>query len=458
MRAWWQEIRPTFALAVPIILGQLGQMLMPLIDSAMIGRLGVTPLAAVAFGTLIVWIPMIMGFGLCVAVHVLVASAAGAGRRDEAGEVLRHGLTVVVIYGGACGLFLANSTGWLDHIPRVDPHVIRAAEPFVLWMGWSTVPVLLFTAVKNYCESLGHPRLPLAILGGSLLLNIFFNYLFIFGHGGMPALGVAGAGVSTLLARSAAFVALFTIIWRIPALRPRWDRGWRAPLSTTLTSRLLGLGIPSAIQILFEVSLFNFATLLAGMISTITLAAHQIALNVASLAFMVPLGLSMTTAIRVGRAVGAGQFIAARRIGWSSIIFGAGFMAAYALFVLATRQYLPRLFLSATAPDAPAVFHLAATLLAWAAAFAMFDGAQATALGALRGLYDVRLPTALLFTAYWAISAPLAWYLGLHLLRGGPGVWEGLTIGVVVVATLLVARFHIISRRRAFAEPSAAAA
>jgi MATE family multidrug resistance protein len=212
---------------------------------------------------------------------------------------------------------------------------------------------------------------------------------------------------------------------------------------------MLALGGPSAGQILFEVGVFNFATLLAGMLGRVTLDAHQIALNVASLAFMVPLGLSMATGIRVSHAVGLGEFSRARRIGWSSIACAVGFMAVYAVGVMGLREILPHLFLQPNSPDARAVLDLASTLLIWAAAFAVFDGAQVTTIGTLRGLRDVRVPMALSFTGYWLVCAPLAWYLGWHRGWGGPGVWAGLFGGVMVVAILLMARFEIISRRRA---------
>lgn len=447
LRALWSEGKPTVRLAVPIILGQLGQMMMPLIDAAMVGRLGVVPLAAVAFGNLIVWVPMIMGFGLCVAVHVLVASAHGAGEREESGEVLRHGVWLAVGYGVICGAGLHAGLGLLNLIPRVDPAVINTAKPYIAWMGWSIIPVLAMTVVKNYCESLNRPWLALGVLGVCVVLNVGFNFVLIYGNLGVPAMGVAGAGLGTLLARTAGFFIFLGLVWRTADLRPEWRAGAWAWLSGARVRRLLELGLPSAGQILFEVSLFNFATLLCGMISTVTMAAHQIALNVASVAYMGPLGLSMAAGIRVSRAMGGGRYAEARRIAGSSLALAMGMMAVYMAVVFATRGWLPGLFLRADAPEAGAVFSLATTLLAWAASFAMFDGVQITTLGVLRGMHDVRVPTALLFTGYWAVSAPLAWYLGMKCGYGGPGVWAGLTGGLVVVAGGLVGRLITMQNR-----------
>ena len=262
MRTFLNVLRPTLALAVPMIIGQLGQMLMPLIDAAMVGRLGVTPLAAVAFGNLVVWIPMIAGFGICVSVHVLVASAHAAGDHGEAGEVLRHGIILGAIYGLVCSVALQFGSGWLKLIPRVEPEVITAAQPFISWIGWSIISVLCYTALKNYCEARNRPWLPLVVLSASIVLNVVLNWVLIYGHLGLPALGVVGAGLATFLARLAALVALLVIVQRSPDLRADWKGGACARLAGDRVRRMLALGAPSGGQILFEVGVFNLATLL----------------------------------------------------------------------------------------------------------------------------------------------------------------------------------------------------
>jgi MATE family multidrug resistance protein len=458
MRSWWNEARPTLALAVPMIIGQLGQMLMPLIDAAMVGRLGVTPLAAVAFGNLIVWIPMIAGFGICVSVHVLVASAHSAGEREEAGEILRHGLGLAIAYGFICSVLLQLGLNWLDAMPHVEPEVIAASKPFIMWIGWSVIPVLGYTAVKNYCEAKNRPWLPLVVLSASVVLNVFLNWILIFGNCGAPAMGAAGAGLATLLSRLAAWAALFLIVQFSPELRAAWSGGALARLSRERLRRMLMIGGPSAGQILFEVGVFNLATLLMGMLGKVVLDAHQIALNIAAVAFMVPLGLSQAAGIRVSQAVGAGNYGAARRIGWNSLGLACGFMALCGLSVLIVRHQLPHIFLKSDTADARNAMALASTLLLWAAAFAVFDGAQITSLGILRGLRDVRVPTAISFTGNWLVAAPLAWYWGWVKGWGGPGVWAALALGVMVVALLLVGRFAVISRRREQTEILASAA
>jgi MATE family multidrug resistance protein len=447
MRSWWNQARPTLALAVPMIIGQLGQMLMPLIDAAMVGRLGVTPLAAVAFGNLVVWIPMIAGFGICVSVHVLVASAHAAGEREEAGEILRHGLGLAAAYGFICSAVLQLGLPWLDAVPRVEPEVIAAAKPFIAWIGWSIIPMLGYTAVKNYCEAKNRPWLPLVVLSTCIGLNVLLNWILIYGHG-VPAMGVPGAGLATLLARLVALFALLLIVQLSPELRAEWPRGAFARLSRERLRRMLTIGGPSAGQILFEVGVFNLATLLAGMLGKIVLDAHQITLNIAAMAFMVPLGLSQAAGIRVSQAVGAAHYGEARRIGWNSLGLACAFMAACGLSVLLVRHQLPQLFLRPDTAEARSVVALSSTLLLWAAAFAVFDGAQITSLGILRGLRDVRVPTAISFAGYWLVAAPLAWYWGWVKGWGGPGVWAALALGVMVVAMLLVARFAVISRRR----------
>jgi multidrug resistance protein, MATE family len=447
MRTWWNDAQPTLTLAVPMIFGQLGQMLMPLIDAAMVGRLGVTPLAAVAFGNLIVWIPMIAGFGICVAVHVLVASAHASDDRAEAGEVLRHGLGLAVLYGFICSALLQLGLGWLDAIPRVEPEVIAASKPFIIWIGWSIIPVLGFTSVKNYCEAQNRAWVPLAVLLASIVLNVFLNVIFIYGHLGVPAMGVAGAGLATFLSRVTSLVVLLIIIQRTPALRAEWKGGVFARLGGERLRRMLALGGPSAGQILFEVGVFNFATLLAGMLGKVVLDAHQITLNIAGMAYMVPLALSQATGIRVSQAMGVGRFTQARRIGWASLGCATVFMAGYAVFVLLARHALPHIFLRADAAQAMDVMALSSTLLLWAAAFAIFDGAQIVSLGILRGMHDVRVPLGLSFAGFWLVAAPLAWYWSFSKDWGGPGIWSGLFCGEVVVALLLVGRFAVMARR-----------
>ena len=447
MRSWWNEARPTLTLAVPMIFGQLGQMLMPLIDAAMVGRLGVTPLAAVALGNLIVWIPMIAGFGICVAVHVLVASAHSSGDRTEAGEVLRHGLALAALYGFICSALLMVGLGWLDLLPRVEPEVIAASKPFIIWIGWSIIPVIAFTSVKNYCEAQNRAWLPLVVLSASVVLNVFLNIIFIYGHFGVPAMGVAGAGLATLLSRVAALVALLIIIQCSPSLRAEWKGGAFARLDGERLRRMLALGGPSAGQILFEVGVFNFATLLAGMLGKVVLDAHQITQNIAGMAYMVPLALSQATGIRVSQAMGVGKFAQARRIGWASLGCATAFMATYAVGILFARHALPHIFLRADSPQAVDVMALSSTLLLWAAAFAVFDGAQIVSLGILRGMYDVRVPLALSFAGFWLVAAPLAWYWSFARGWGGPGIWSGLFCGEVVVAGLLVGRFAVKARQ-----------
>lgn len=450
MRSFFQELRLTLALAVPITLGQLGQMLMPLIDAIMVKHLGgVLPLAAVAFGNLVVWIPMIAGFGICVAVHVQVASAHSANDRDEAGEVLRHGIWLSVIYGLICSTLLQIGVNYLDLIPRVDPDVITAAKPFISWIAWSIIPVLGYTSVKNYCEARNQAWLPLVVLLGSIGLNVLLNWIFIYGHCGITAMGVPGAGLATFLSRVIAWVVLFIIVQRTPDLRVNWQGGALARLGAERLRRMLTLGGPSAGQILFEVGVFNLATLLAGMLGKVVLDAHQIALNIAGVAYMIPLGLSQATGIRVSQAAGLGKFVEARRIGWNSLTFSSVLMAAYALFLLGTRHFLPEVFLTPTTTDARDALALSSKLLLWAAGFAVFDGTQIVCLGILRGLHDVRIPTLISFIGYWVLAAPLAWYLGLSLGWGGPGIWTGVSCGVLLVAVLLIARFAVISRQRA---------
>ncbi len=446
-----RELARTLGLAVPIVLGLVGQMAMMLIDTAMVGRIGVLPVAAASFAINVIHVPLLFGFGLCVAVHVLVASAHGSGDVREQRSVLGHGLVLTGLYGLVAGLGITLGSGLLYKLGQ-PVEVVTEARPFAVLIGWSVLPALLQTCFKNYLEALNRPWLPLYVTAGAILLNVVVNWVLIYGNCGAPALGLSGAGVGTLVARTAALAVVALVVWRgwrgtpsagQPAPRPG---SWGQPgtVSFERLRRMVGLGAAAGIQIVAENGLFTVATLMMGRLSAAALAAHQIVYSVAGLAFMVPLGVSMALAIRIGQASGRGDAVAMRRIGFGGIAFGAGFMACYALVLVLFRHQVPLFFVQ----DAPEVTDLAASLLILAAAFAIFDGLQVTSNGALRGLYDVRTPTLAVIACYWAIGLPAAWLLGFHTPLGAFGIWTGLLVSLVCAAGFLVPRFGSMSARR----------
>ena len=443
-----RELRPTLALAFPIIVGHMSQMLIGLTDNAFIGRVGTAPLAAAAFTHGVFGVFYIVGIGLLLGAGVFTARDHGAG--DEAGCAawFRHGRALALVVGlGGFGLMGLLSTQ-LSHFGQ-PPEVVAIVRPFFLLIAASVVPALVFQVQRQYAESLGRPWVPMAIILADVVLNAWLNWVLVFGHLGFPALGLVGSGLATLCARLAAVVALH--LWQrysphfAMVRTARWA-GWERARFV----QLLRLGGPAGGMLLFEAGVFSAAALMMGWLGTVALAAHQIALGCASFAFMFPLGMSMAVSLRISRAQGEGRPEAIRAIGFGALGTGMLFMAGCALlFVVAGRV------ITAGFTSAPDVAALATRLLVVAALFQLFDGGQVICVGALRGLHDVRVPTVITFVAYWVISLPIGYGLAFHTALGPVGVWFGLAIGLGSAAVLLAWRFHHKTRRPAALASSA---
>jgi multidrug resistance protein, MATE family len=435
-----RELRPTLALAFPIIVGHMSQMLIGLTDSAFIGRVGTVPLAAAAFTNGVFGIFYVVGIGLLLGAGVFAARDHGAG--DEAGCAawLRHGRALALVVGlGGFGLMGLLSTQ-LAHFGQ-PPEVIAIVRPFFLLIAASVVPALVFQVQRQYAESLGQPWVPMAIILGDVGLNAFCNWVLVFGHLGFPALGLVGSGCATLLARLVAVAVIDLWLRRSPHFAVFRAAPW-AGWSRARFVQLLRLGGPAGGMLLFEAGIFSAAALMMGWLGTVALAAHQIALGCAAFAFMFPLGLSMAVSLRISRAQGVGQPEPVRAIGFGALATGLVYMAGCALVFVAAGPAITRGF-----TPAPDVAALATRLLIVAAFFQLFDGGQVISVGALRGLHDVRVPTVITFVAYWVISLPIGYGLAFHTALGPVGVWIGLAIGLGSAAVLLGWRFHHKTRR-----------
>jgi MATE family multidrug resistance protein len=430
-----RELRPTLALAFPIVVGQVSQMLIGLTDSAFIGRVGKVELAAAAFTQGIFNIFYIVGLGLLLGTGVLAARDHGAGNEAGCAAWLRHGRVLALVVGVlGFGGMLELSTQL--HRFGQPAEVVAIVRPFYLLIAGSIVFALFFQVQRQFAESLGRPWVPMGIMLADIALNAFFNWVFVFGHLGFPALGLVGSGWATLLARFTAVAAIagwlrvsstFAPVRSVPWTG--WERGRFAAL--------LRLGVPAAGMLLFEGGAFAASALMMGWLGTVPLAAHQIAIGCASLAFMFPLGLSLAVSLRISRAGGEGRTGALRSIGFGALATGLVIMLGFALaFALAGRA------ITAAFTPAADVASLAAHLLVVAAFFQLFDGGQVICVGALRGLHDVRVPTVITFIAYWVISLPLGYTLAFHTVLGAVGLWTGLAAGLGSAALLLGWRFH----------------
>jgi len=436
LRLWRREIRPTLALALPIMAGMVSQMLMGLADTVMVGHVGVVPLAAAAFVNAVAHLPLVFGLGLLSSIAVLTAQAYGARRSREAGELLRHGLLLSVATGGAAmlGVFaLYPLLPWLGQ----PPEVVAAARVYLLLFGVSLFPALVAHGCKQFAEALKHPWAPTLVLLGGVLLNVWLNWILIYGNWGAPALGLEGAGWATVLARLVMMLVLLGYVLRAPSLRKFQPARWRAALRWHWFQKLLKLGWPVASQHLFEVSAFAFAAVMMGWISADAIAAHQIAISCAALSFMFVLGLGAAACIRVGHAYGAGQFVRMRRIGFGAIGLAAGIMTLFGVVFMLAGKPIAGWFIAS-----PTVVALTAQLLVVAALFQIADGVQVTSLSALRGLGDVRAPAMIAVLAYWVLAVPLGWWLAFRAEWGAVGIWTGLALGLGVAALSLAWRFH----------------
>ena len=445
-----RELRPTVALAVPMIVGQVSQMLMGVTDSAMIGHAGTVPLAASAFASNIFNIFYVMGIGLMLPVAVFVARARGAGSPREAREYLRHGGLLAVGFGLAELLLMGVLATQLHRFGQ-PPEVVAAVGPYFLLCAASIVPVLLQLALRQFAEAMGHPWVPMVITLGAVALNALLNWILIYGHWGAPAWGLTGAGVATLIARICATLALWLWIRRDPRLgvaRPvAAAADGAAPGAPTWSgSRLremLGVGLPAAGMLLFEATAFSVSGLMVGWLGAVPLAAHQIAITCASLTFMVPLGLSMAAGMRLSHAVGAGERDRFRPLGLGALGAGLACMLGFmTLFWLAGRP------LAAAFSADPAVIGMAAALLAVAAVFQLADGVQVISAALLRSLLDVRVPVVITLVAYWGLALPLGYGLGIVGPWGAAGIWAGIAGGLGFAAVFLPLRFLRLTRSR----------
>lgn len=431
-----RELRPTLALAVPIVLGQVGQMAMGITDSVMIGRVGKVPLAAAAFANGVYGFVFIAGLGLLLPIAVLTARAHGARQPRECGEFLRHGVLLAATLGLAAFALLGVAGTQLHRFGQ-PAEVVAVVTPYFLLLSASLLPTFLFQVLKQSSEALGHPWAPMRILLGGVLLNAVLNWVLIYGHFGFPALGLTGAGIATLLARLLVLAVLWVWLARRPDVRAEWPERWGGAPEPARLREMFRLGVPASAQLLFEGGAFSAVALMMGWLGTVPLAAHQIAISCASFTFMVPLGLSSAAGMRLSQAAGAGRREALRPIGFGAFGAGLGLMVVFGLgFALGGR------FLALGFTPEPEVVALATRLLIVAAIFQIFDGAQVIGAGALRGLTDVKIPTGITFVAYWLVSLPLGRWLAFHTALGAVGLWAGLAAGLGLAAVLLAWRFH----------------
>lgn len=433
---YFTHLKKTFYLSLPIIVGQIGQLTMSVADNIMVGRVGTEALAAASIGNALFMLIMVVGMGISMAVTPLTAIAMGAGRDKDCGVVLRQGLVVNMIFGVVlCGLTIlaAQSIRYLN-----QPEAIVA--PAILYMqvlGLSMIPLMLFQSFRQFAEGVSFLKPAMVITLIANLVNIFVNWVFIFGNLGAPALGLTGAGIATFSSRIFMAVCLVVVVMTAPSLK-KFDPSLRyRKLDFSMMKRLLGIGIPGACQYFFEVSAFTASSVIVGWMGARELAAHQIALNLGSISFMGAMGISAAGTIRVSNALGRGNANDVRAAGFSATLLCAVFMGLAGIVFILLRNFLPGLY----SLDSQ-VIDMAAGLIIVVAFFQLSDGTQAVGIGILRGITDMRIPTLLTLAAYWLIGLPAGYILAFPFDLGILGIWYGLLIGLSASALLMMLRFH----------------
>lgn len=435
------EAGKTLKLAGPIILGELAQMALSLIDTAMVGSVNYKQLAAAALVMSVVNIPFVFGIGLTMSVSQLVAMAHGRNDAQKVSHYLYNGFLLCLVAAIIISVGLECSKNILFNLKQ-DPEVAAMAVPFLRIIGISIIPMILFMTLKQFTDGLEYTRTAMTLSLIALPLNAFLNWLFIFGNWGFPRLELVGAAWGTLITRTLIFIALTIIIFKhrtfrryIAAGRANWKFSW------TTIKELLGIGIPSSLQAGMEVGVFAVSAILVGTIGAVEQAAHQIAMNCAAFTFMVSMGLAQGGAIRVSNAYGRNDWKHILTIGKSSMLTALAYGVLCFIIFISFNNFLPKIF-----NNNMEVVALASYLLIFAAIFQISDATQAVGVGLLRGAKDVKIPTLLVGVAYWAVGLPIGYLLAFHFDMKAPGIWTGLIIGLSLVSAFLTIRFLKLKR------------
>jgi MATE family multidrug resistance protein len=438
---WRRELRAMVALAVPVVLSELGWMAQGVVDTIMVGRLGPAAIGAVALGNAICYTPSLFGVGLLLGLDTLVSQAYGREDHDECHRWLAQGVYLAGIVAVPLMVLIGLASFFFARF-GITAEVAHPASTYTARLLWGTLPLLLYAAARRYLQGVGQVRVITATYVAANLVNWFLNWVLIYGKFGFPAMGVNGSAISTVFARITMAVALMGFAWRYERSRghPLFQH-WAGPQWARLKT-LVKLGAPAASQIVLEVGAWNLATFSAGYLTPVALATHQIVLNYASVTYMVPLGISAAAAVSVGHAVGAGDAARARRAGWMGLALGTGFMLIAAIVLVAFPRPLIELYTSD-----PRVLAVGPALLVIVAAFEIFDAIQIVSTGSLRGLGETHAPMWANLVGYWALGLPLGFFLCFGLKWGIYGLWIGLTLALIVIALALLVRWNRDSRK-----------
>lgn len=433
--AYKEQYKLNLKLAGPVILSQAGVMLVMLVDSAMVGRLGAVPLAGVSFGSTVFFFLFIFCMGISMGLTPVVGELYTTGNHRSSAKYLQNSLLLYLLAGVAATAIQLAFVPFM-HMMGQPAEVVEAAIPYYKYLAWSMIPFMLYAVFKQFLEGVGNTKVTMYVVIISNVINIFLNWLLIYGKWGFPEMGAAGAGLATLISRMLAPVMMGAYFLREKSLR-RYLRFFDRRFEWKRIVTLLKVGFPIGSQMLLEGSAFIVATLMMGWIGTLELAGNKIAMDIATLAFLMVTGVSTATTIRVSHELGRGNMKDLRMAANASWHIGLAWNTFTAVAIVLLRNHIPQLF-----TNDPEVVRMASHLLLFVAAFQFSDGLQAITIGILRGLQDVVSIMYIAFFSYIVINIPIGYLLAFHLGMGPGGLWIGFIFGLTSAAVLLIRRFR----------------
>lgn len=445
-----KEFNYNLKLAFPVILGMLGHIFVSFADNIMVGQLGAAELAAVSLGNSFFFIAMSLGIGFASAITPLVAEADSTKNSLGVKNALKHGLILCSILSVLLYLLILIAIPVI-HYMKQPLEVVELAIPYLYIISISIIPLVVFEALKRFSDGLSNTKYPMYATIAANIINIIINYLLIFGSFGFPKLGIVGAGIGTLVSRIIMIFFLSLIFMKKEKFKPYVLNIKFRIVDSLIFKKIINIGFPSALQMLFEVGIFTAAIWMSGVLGKNFQAANQIAFNLSAMTFMVGVGLSVAAMIRVGNQKGLSDFIELRRIAFSVFMLTVLIEMFFAVMFLVFRDWLPTIYLdtenlSKTLENTEVIL-IASKLLLIVALFQIFDGLQVVILGALRGMQDVKIPTIITFVSYWLIGFPISFYLGIYTPLKSTGIWIGLLISLVCASIMLYLRFNYLTKK-----------
>ena len=445
-----KEFSYNLRLAYPVILGMLGHTLIGIVDNFMVGNLGSTELAAVSLGNSFIFIGMSLGIGFSTAITPLIAEADAEKDDKKIRTTFHHGLLLCTILGIAVFVLIVLSKPIMNLMNQPEA-VVKLATPYIDWVAFSLIPVIVFQGYKQFADGLSQTKYSMYAIYLANVVHVFFNYVLIYGEWGFPKLGILGAGLGTVISRIMMVVFMHFLLRKNAAFKRYFKNFTFKEIRKSILIKIINLGLPSAMQMLFEVTLFTAAIWLSGSLGKNSQAANQIALTLASSTFMVAMGFSVAAMIRVSHTKGLKDYKQMITVARSIFLLTIIFEVFFGLIFVILNNYLPHLFLnmsdSLQVIDNQEIISIASKLLLVAAVFQISDGIQVVVLGALRGLQDVKIPMYITFVAYWIIGFPISYYLGKFTDLKATGIWIGLLAGLTAAALFLYIRFARLTKK-----------